>query len=409
MKFIKLKIFFFIFFLETILYLCLRIANILKYYRNTMPKSKKKILFIYLNSFSGTGGIEKFNACLMKSIGEYTQNRNIGYEVISLADVVANTNYLPQNLFRGFANRKFQAMVYAFWKIFNADIVLLGHINLIVLGLWTLLFPNKKLLLVAHGIEVWQDLSFWKKKVLQYCTKILAVSNFTKQQMMQKQGLDGSNITIFPNTLNPFFVLPTDFHKPLYLLERYKIHSNSFVFVTLARLSSAEQYKGYDRILEALPMVLTQYPTCKYVIAGKYDDKEYTRITEIITKNNLQNNVILTGFVQDTELIDHYLLADTFIMPSSGEGFGIVYLEAMACGLGVIAGNKDGSTDALKNGELGQLINPESIEQIANAMLRSLQNPLHTIDKQKIQQQVLHYFGFESFKQNTKEVFVKYE
>jgi glycosyltransferase involved in cell wall biosynthesis len=96
-------------------------------------------------------------------------------------------------------------------------------------------------------------------------------------------------------------------------------------------------------------------------------------------------------------------------MPSSGEGFGIVYLEAMACGLGVIAGNKDGSTDALKNGELGQLINPESIEQIANAMLRSLQNPLHTIDKQKIQQQVLHYFGFESFKQNTKEVFVKYE
>ncbi len=371
-----------------------------------MTNNKKKYLFIYLNAFSGTGGIEKFNTCMMKSLYEYSLITNHSCNNISLIDKFVDKKYIPQVLLHGFNNKKIRAIIYACMKIIETDVIILGHTNLLVLGLWTLLFPNKKLLIMAHGIEVWQELSFWKKKVLQNCDMILAVSKYTKQQIMAKHQISETKIQIFHNTINPFFELPKSFEKSEYLLDRYKItnHINGKIFFTLARLSSAEQYKGYDKVLEAMPMVLQKYPTCKYVIAGKYDEIEYQRIQAIIVEKKLENSVILTGFVKDEELIDHYLLADTFIMPSRGEGFGIVYLEAMACGLSIIAGNADGSRDALRNGELGTLINPESVEEIANAMLSHIENPLNNNKKIKLQEKVMSYFGFENFKQRTAEI-----
>lgn len=376
-----------------------------------MPNNKKKYLFIYLNAFSGTGGIEKFNTCIMKSLYEYSliENPN-NYSNISLIDKLVDTRYIPQILLHGFNKQKIKAIIYACMKIIETDVIILGHTNLLVLGLWTLLFPNKKLLIIAHGIEVWQELPFWKKKVLQNCDMILAVSEHTKQQIIAKHQINETKIEVFHNTINPFFELPTSFEKPNYLLDRYKItnhiisNTNRKIFLTLARLSSAEQYKGYDKVLEAMPTVLQKYPNCKYIIAGKYDKIEYHRIMEIITEKNLENSVILTGFVKDEELIDHYLLADTFIMPSRGEGFGIVYLEAMACGVAVIAGNADGSKDALRDGELGTLVNPESIEEIAQAMILHIENPLNNNQKSKLQQDVMSYFGFEKFKERTAEI-----
>ena len=83
---------------------------------------------------------------------------------------------------------------------------------------------------------------------------------------------------------------------------------------------------------------------------------------KLVEEKNLTNNFILTGYIEDKELTDHYLLADVFVMPSTQEGFGIVFLEALVCGLPVIAGNKDGSVDALLNGKLGKLIDPDNIQ-----------------------------------------------
>ncbi len=369
--------------------------------KNNINVSQKSILFIYLNAFSGTGGIEKFNACFMKSIYENSLNTSINYTNISLIDNEIDSKYLPKNLLKTFNKNKYKAILYALFKILKADIVILGHTNLLILGLWTLLFPNKKLVLVAHGIEIWQKLPSWKKKILQHCDSILAVSNYTKQQIIDKQQVQAAKIQIFHNTINPFFECPKTFDKPDYLMEKYKLNSENQVFLTLARLSSAEQYKGYDTVLEALPKVLKIYPTCKYVIAGKYDELEYQRIMNIIKDRHLENNVILTGFVKNNELIDHYLLADTFIMPSRGEGFGIVYLEAMACGVSVIAGNIDGSVDALRQGELGTLVNPESIDEIAKAMIKQIEQPLNNTQKIDLQQKVIQYFGFEEFKKQT--------
>ena len=148
-----------------------------------------------------------------------------------------------------------------------------------------------------------------------------------------------------------------------------------------------------NKIVEANPKV-------HYLICGKADKNESDRVIEMINNNNVGNEITLTGFIKDEELIDHYLLGDVFVMPSKKEGFGIVFIEAMACGLKVIAGSKDGSVDALKNGELGMLIDPDSKEELEVAIQQSLNNTNH--DPLSIQQKVYDAFGFHRYKERIK-------
>jgi phosphatidylinositol alpha-1,6-mannosyltransferase len=368
---------------------------------------QKKILFIYLNAFSGVGGIEKFNACFMKSMHESSKSLSFAYDNLSFIDSKTDELYLPKTFLKPFRGNKIRAFLAAMFYSLRADVIILGHINLLVLAFWLYLFPQKKVILIAHGIEVWQDLPRWKQKLLQKCDLILAVSHFTKTKMAAKHQINLDKIEVFYNTLNPFFNLPHNFAKAAYLCERYAIRPHEKVILTVARLSSAEKYKGYDKVIEVMPEIIKKYPHTKYIIAGKYDTMEFERLINLITEHQLTNHVHLVGFVKDAELIDHYLLADVFVMPSQGEGFGIVYLEAMACGVSVIAGNKDGSVDALQNGRLGHLVNPDSLTEIQKAIETVLATDSKTIAKKELQQAVIQHFGFEQFKEKTSEVIKK--
>ena len=121
----------------------------------------------------------------------------------------------------------------------------------------------------------------------------------------------------------------------------------------------------------------------------------------MISGERLNGVVILTGFIDEEELSDFYLCADIFIMPSKQEGFGIVFLEAMACGLPVIAGNKDGSRDAIAEGTEFNIVDPDNEAEIKNAILDLLNKK---IDKEKQRDLALKKFGFEQFRNNLKAV-----
>src|SRR5262249_44550448 len=97
---------------------------------------------------------------------------------------------------------------------------------------------------------------------------------------------------------------------------------------------------------------------------------------QLAAERGLTGRVVFAGHVPTGELPGYYALADVFAMPSDGEGFGIVFLEAAACGVPVIAGNADGSADALAEGQIGYLINPESHEQVTAALIYALQGGL---------------------------------
>lgn len=139
-------------------------------------------------------------------------------------------------------------------------------------------------------------------------------------------------------------------------------------------MAETEQYKGYDKVLEALPELVKSYPGLRYLLVGKYDNNEKQRLDAIINRLGLKEIVAFTGFVPDEELAAHFMLGDIFIMPSEKEGFGIVFIEAMYYGLPVIAGNIDGSADALCRGEMGILVNPGNKEEIIAAVKKIADN-----------------------------------
>ncbi|MFD2999136.1 glycosyltransferase family 4 protein [Pontibacter toksunensis] len=355
-----------------------------------------KVIFTYLTSFLGHGGIEKFNKSFIRAVDAHIDE--ISLEVISAYDTSSDSNYIKEAAFRGYRGKRASYIFGILKKIFSADVLIIGHINLAIVGLAAkMINPNIKLILITHGIDVWYDLSWAKKKLLNSTDVILSVSSFTKQKLMTKHQIIGTKIILFPNTLDPFFFFPTEFLKPAYLLQRYHIFDRQPVILSLCRLSSKEGYKGYDTVIKALPLVIAVYPDIKYVIVGKYDQQEYERVTMLAKQVGVFDNLLLTGFVPDEELTDHYLLSDLFVMPSREEGFGIVYIEAMACGLPVVAGNVDGSVDALDHGNLGTLVDPTDHDAIATAILQNLAHKMNHEEKIDLQRRVISKFGFSKF------------
>ncbi|WP_017711650.1 glycosyltransferase [Prochlorothrix hollandica] len=225
---------------------------------------------------------------------------------------------------------------------------------------------------------------------------ILSVGQYTRHRLLREQTLQPEQVKLLPNTFNAqAFQISS---KPSLLLDRYQIEYQKAIILTVARLDSTERYKGYDQIIKALPQIKAEVPDVHYILVGKGNDK--SRIEKLIHDLNLEACVTLTGFIPDEELCDHYNLCDVFAMPSKGEGFGIVYLEALACGKPTLGGNQDGGIDALCQGELGALVDPDNIDEIAHTLIQILQgsypHPL-MYQPQALRQKVIEVYGFQAF------------
>jgi glycosyltransferase involved in cell wall biosynthesis len=365
-----------------------------------------KVLFLNLTAFTLTGGIEKFNKCFLKALREIRNEDGGNVAAFSAHDKEVDEKYFDTKDYKCFAGSRMPFVLQSIWAARKYDHIIIAHLNMAIIGKAVkMLFPKKKITVIVHGIEVMQPLTGYKKEVLNGADRVLTVSEFTKSKLMALQQTDNNKVRILNNTVDPYFPLPENFAINNDMRKRYGLKGTDKVMFTLTRMAHNEQYKGYDIVLQCLPELLQTYPDLKYVVSGKYDAQEKARVDEIIKQNGLEQVVTLTGFIDDSELIAHYQMADLFIMPSRGEGFGIVFIEAMACGLPVIAGNQDGSTEALRNGELGTLVNPESKEEIINAVTRFFSKPVLTeADKKDLQQRTLGHFGFNVYKARLKNI-----
>jgi phosphatidyl-myo-inositol dimannoside synthase len=357
----------------------------------------KKIVLFTLQTFSTTGGLQKMTRTLAHSLFNISKQKNWDFNLWSLYDSRYDlmNQYLPAENFTGLGKSK----VKLGWKIFrmaaSTDIVIISHVNLALIGLLVkLINPKCKVWLVAHGIEVWRPVNFIKKTFLsRFCDKIICVSSYTKKQMIHWHQSDPDKCIVLNNAIDPFIKLPESFAKPEYLLNRYSLTPGNQIIFTLTRLSSFEQYKGYEQVIKAVSRLKLKFPNIKYILSGHYDAAEEIRIKDLIDSCQVNEQVILTGFLNDNELTDHFLLADLFVLPSKKEGFGIVFIEALACGIPVICGNADGSTDAIRNGELGTAINVDDLDELEKTITGYLEIPLTLTIRQDLQSRCLLYFN----------------
>jgi glycosyltransferase involved in cell wall biosynthesis len=277
-------------------------------------------------------------------------------------------------------------------------LIVCGHLNFAPVAFCLNRLLGIPYWIVVYGVDAWGVRDRWKIKALKKAEKIISISDYTRDRLFKEQKIPKTQIDLLPVTFDVSrFQLSS---KPNYLLERYGLKSHQPVILTVTRLASTDGYKGYNQIIQALPKIKSQIPDIHYLLVGKGDDRP--RIEQLINQLNLQDCVTLAGFIPDEELGDHYNLCDVFAMPSKGEGFGIVYLEALACGKPTLGGDRDGAIDALCHGELGALVDPDNVEEIASTLLKILQgtypNPI-LYQPEVLRQKVIEIYGFDRFQQ----------
>jgi glycosyltransferase involved in cell wall biosynthesis len=276
------------------------------------------------------------------------------------------------------------------------NLIITAHVNFTPIAHWLKKLFKIPFIAIGHGVEVWQIRSSRVRRALRRADRLLAVSEFTRKKMAIALGIPSDAIEVLPNTFDLEKFQPAP--KPHFLLKRYQLSPDQPVILTVARLSSAEQYKGYDQVLRALPAVKRVFPHVRYILGGRGSDR--SRVIRLISELGLTDSVILAGYIPDYDLGAFYNLCDVFAMPSKGEGFGIVFLEALACGTPVIAGNTDGSVEAVLNGRLGVLVNPENVDEISEALTQVLSktHPLRILQQpEELRRGVIDAYGYARF------------
>jgi phosphatidylinositol alpha-1,6-mannosyltransferase len=211
-----------------------------------------------------------------------------------------------------------------------------------------------------------------RRRALEVADGVIAVSRFTRETLISGFGVPEAKITLISNGVDLSRFTPRP--RSPRLEARYGLAGRR-VLLTISRLYAR---KGIDRVIEALPMVLKHIPDILYLVVGEGSYR--TTLEQMVAERSLSGHVVFAGAVADHELADHYGLGEVFIMANRAmpdgetEGFGLVFLEANACGVPLIAGQAGGSTDAVTDQVNGLVVDGEDPVNIARAVVRLFQD-----------------------------------
>ena len=148
------------------------------------------------------------------------------------------------------------------------------------------------------------------------------------------------------------------------------------VILHVGRMETNEQYKGQDHLIEAFPTIAEVHPTSQLVLVGDGSDAPRLQALARALSPDLQARVFMPGFISNEMLDQLYKACYLFAMPSTGEGFGLVYLEAMARAKPCLGGKLDAAPYVIRDGITGVLVDdPRSPAQIAEKIIELLDSP----------------------------------
>jgi phosphatidylinositol alpha-1,6-mannosyltransferase len=250
-----------------------------------------------------------------------------------------------------------------------------------------------KLIVQLHGIEIWRRPSAVQRHALNSAHLIFCVSRDTRARVLKWSEIAAERVLVLPNTVAEEF-RPGDRAKAR---EAFGLAPNDLVLLTVGRLDGRERYKGQDRVIEQLPTLAAAHPNLVYVISGEGTDR--VRLEQLSRRHRVTDRVRFLGHTSPAQLPDLYRAADLFVMPSTGEGFGIVFLEAMACGVPAIGVAEGGASDALCDGELGA---SPTVGEFPSALASAL--VADHIDASALSRAVRARFGHDVFIQRVRQV-----
>lgn len=325
----------------------------------TASTNHRRILALVTDGYGGYGGIAQYNRDLFDAIGgtDYTLSilpRYGGGEVPAVQH--------PAQPRRSAYVRA--ALAQAVLRT-PPDWVFCGHLYTAPLAALVARARGARLWLQLHGIEVWQPPGWAIRTAVRQADLVTAVSRDTRRRFLEWSGVAPERVRVLPNTIDPVFAPGA---APA-LRERLGLAGRRIV-LTVSRIAATEQYKGHYEILQALARLPDDVA---WLVVGEGDGR--AALESAARAAGLESRVRFAGRIGDGELPEYYRAADVFALPSRGEGFGIVFLQAAASGLPVIAADAGGAPDALAEGRLGRLLQDWSPATLAAAIDAALAQP----------------------------------
>ncbi len=216
-----------------------------------------------------------------------------------------------------------------------------------------------------HGIEVWRPLSNRHSRALAGAAVLVANSEFTATKARPFLPPNAA-IRVVPPGIEP---RRQGGAPDADLLARAE---HGFALIA-ARISDRERYKGHDELLSALALLAPTVPTVRLVVAGEGADR--ARLEGAAAELGLSDRVLFTGAISDATLEELYRRAALFVMPSKLEGFGLVFVEAMAAAKPCIALAGTAPAEIVVDGETGLLVSPDDPRALAGAIGELLSSP----------------------------------
>lgn len=336
------------------------------------PGNRRKVL-VLAPSLKSTGGVQNYTRTLVDAA-----NAVLGSERVRVVAVAAD----PET--RGDGNLalsrsvklRFLASAVATAVSWSPDLILCAHVGLAPAARFIQRLTGVPYWLVLYGIEVWGELPPAKAKALRRAQRYVTITRFTLEAMVARQDLKDPPASILPPTLPK--ARPQSDEKSA---GTSRAPARPTV-LTVGRIAASERYKGHDAILDVWPAVLRRVPDAEYWIVGDGDDRP--RLEERVREMGITHSVRLTGSVSPEELDVCYDRCSIFAMPARteldaraprGEGFGIVFLEAMAHGKAVVGPRFGAPAEFIRSGEHGLLVDPANPEELAGALIELLEDP----------------------------------
>jgi glycosyltransferase involved in cell wall biosynthesis len=345
---------------------------------------RMRVQMLLSDGFGGFGGISRFNRDFLCALNVcpvvervYAMPRVISDPIV---ETIPEAVVYERRAARGRVAYALVAIRHSLGRP-RADLVICGHINLLPLAWTAASLARARLALLIHGYEAWAPSSHRLSNLLaNRIDAFIAVSHYSADRFVQWSGVSRALGFILPNCVDLDRFRPSA--RDPALLNRYGLRS-AIVMLTVGRLATGERYKGVDEVIDVMPRLLRQLPDLRYLIVG--DGSDRARLEAKVRAQGLTDYIIFAGRIAETEKVAHYNLADVYVMPSHGEGFGIALIEAAACGIPVVGSSVDGSREALRDGQLGRMIDPTKPDDLVTAIGAAIKVRQHRVRNQLVE------------------------
>jgi glycosyltransferase involved in cell wall biosynthesis len=318
---------------------------------------------------SGFGGIQQVGRQMGAAFAEAARQENISCELFGWNDPRGPGSFRlgPGDYsFSGFARDRSALLLRLLRSAPRIERLCLGHVNLAPLA-WLLrrIRPRLRYWVALHGVEVWRPLPIFRRLALRDAEGLLSVSAHTAAQAAHSQAISPGKILVVPPALDPAFLeARCDCNVPGLPTGR--------LLLTVGRLLSSEPGKGADSVIRVLPDLLNAFPDLFYLIVGEGDLRP--QLEALAREMRVADRVVFLGKLTLEQLKHCYSRCDAFVMPSRQEGFGLVFLEAMALGKPVIAAWAGGAPEVVTHGVTGFLVPPGDLESLRLHLACLLEN-----------------------------------